>query len=128
MFVVLLLFVMFITTVSDTSCFFMFSGKCYTGSLPVSSAPPPIRTVRSFDISDLCISFYVKLQTISWIKNTVNIFSKYNQQDATFHNLFISVSRSTCFRRVFRPSSAAENCTSIPSRLAAGSSNGMTNT
>jgi len=33
-----------------------------------------------------------------------NIFAEYNQQDATFHNLFISVRRSTCFRRVFRPS------------------------
>ena len=30
-------------------------------------------------------------------------FSEYNQQDATFLNLFISVRRSTCFRRFFRP-------------------------
>jgi len=36
-----------------------------------------------------------------------NIFADYNQQDATFHNLFISVRRSTCFRRFFRPSSGA---------------------
>ena len=34
-----------------------------------------------------------------------NIFAEYNQQDATFHNLFISVRRSACFRWVFRPSS-----------------------
>jgi len=34
-----------------------------------------------------------------------NIFAEYNQQDATFHNLFSSVRRSTCFRRFFRPSS-----------------------
>ena len=27
------------------------------------------------------------------------IFAAYNQQDATFHNLFISVRRFTCFRR-----------------------------
>jgi len=33
-----------------------------------------------------------------------NTFAEYNQQDATFHNLFTSVSRSTCFRRFFRPS------------------------
>jgi len=39
-----------------------------------------------------------------------NIFSEYNQQDATFHNVFISVRRSTCFRRVFRPSSGAQKC------------------
>jgi len=42
---------------------------------------------------------------------TANIFSEYNQQDATFFNLFISVRCSTCFRRVFRPSSGAQNCT-----------------
>jgi len=36
-----------------------------------------------------------------------NIFAAYNQQDATFHNLFISVRRSTCFRRFFRPSPRA---------------------
>jgi len=40
-----------------------------------------------------------------------NIFTEYNQQDAKFHNLFISVGRCTCFRRVFRPSSGAQNCT-----------------
>jgi len=39
-----------------------------------------------------------------------NIFAAYNQQDATFHNLFISIRRSTCFRRFFRPSSGAQNC------------------
>ena len=38
-------------------------------------------------------------------------FAEYNQQDATFHNLFISVRSSTCFRRFFRPSSGAQNCT-----------------
>jgi len=38
-----------------------------------------------------------------------NIFAEYNQQDATFHNLFISVRRCTCFRRVFLPSSGAHN-------------------
>ena len=70
-----------------------------------------------------------------------NIFAKYNQQDAKFHNLFISVRRSTCCRRVFRPSSGAQNCTYsvrywsdrycyllLAARLAAGSSNGLTNT
>jgi hypothetical protein len=37
-------------------------------------------------------------------------FAEYNQQDATFHNLFISVRRSTYFRRFYRPSSGAQNC------------------
>ena len=65
-------------------------------------------------------------------------FAEYSQQDAKFHNLLISVRRSTCFKRVFRPSSGAQNCTysvrpillracSLAS-LAAGSSNGLTHT
>jgi len=40
-----------------------------------------------------------------------NIFSEYNQEVSTIHNLFISVRRATCFGRVFRPSSGAQNCT-----------------
>jgi len=40
-----------------------------------------------------------------------NVFAAYNQQDAAFHNLCISVRRSTCFRRFYRPSSGAQNCT-----------------
>jgi hypothetical protein len=33
---------------------------------------------------------------------------KYNQQDATLHNSFISAKCSTCFRRFLRPSSGAQ--------------------
>ena len=40
-----------------------------------------------------------------------NIFVAYNQKDAKFHNLPVSLRHSTCFRRVFRPSSGAQNCT-----------------
>ena len=40
-----------------------------------------------------------------------NTFAEYNQQVAKFLNLFISVRRCTCFRRVFLPSSGAQNCT-----------------
>ena len=39
-----------------------------------------------------------------------NIFAEYNQRNATFQNLFISVRRSTRFRRFFRPLSGAQNC------------------
>ena len=46
-----------------------------------------------------------------------NIFSQYNQQPATFQNLFISVRRSTCFRLFFRPSLRAQNCTYSVSHL-----------
>jgi len=41
----------------------------------------------------------------------VSISLKYNQQDATFLDLFISINYSTCFRRFLRPSSGAQNCT-----------------
>ena len=40
-----------------------------------------------------------------------NIFAEYNQQDTTFLNLFISLRCSTYFRRFFRPSAGARNCT-----------------
>jgi len=49
-----------------------------------------------------------------------------------FLDLFISINCSTCFRRFFRPSSGAQNCTystqlrSISSTIAAGSSIGLT--
>ena len=47
-----------------------------------------------------------------WMKVSFPVvFAAYNQQDAKFHNLFISVRRSTCFRRFFLPSSVAQNCT-----------------
>jgi hypothetical protein len=36
---------------------------------------------------------------------------EYNQQDATFLDLFISTNCSTCFRVFLRPSSGAQNCT-----------------
>jgi hypothetical protein len=39
----------------------------------------------------------------------VNIF-KYNQQDATLHNSIYYYKCSTCFRRLLRPSSGAQNC------------------
>jgi hypothetical protein len=38
----------------------------------------------------------------------VTFISKYNQQDATLHNLFFSVKCSKCFRRFLSPSSRAQ--------------------
>ena len=70
-----------------------------------------------------------------------NIYAEYIQQDATFHNLFISVRRSTCFSRFF-PSIIRSSKLHIQrqvfvrpillpaaslARLAAGSSIGLTN-
>jgi len=40
-----------------------------------------------------------------------SLFAEYNQQDALFHNLFLSVRLSECFKRLFHPSSGAQNCT-----------------
>jgi len=52
------------------------------------------------------------LENLTFIgRCSANIFAEYNQQDAAFHNLFISVRRSTCFREIFRPSSGVQNCT-----------------
>ena len=42
------------------------------------------------------------------ITDTVLRIFKYNQRDATLHNLFIPVKCSTCFRRFFRLSSGAQ--------------------
>jgi len=60
----------------------------------------------------LCPRHKTEYLTLTFIGPCIaNIFSEYNQQDATFLNLFISLRTSTCFRRVFRPSSGAQNCT-----------------
>jgi len=85
------------------------------GSLPHSqeynTCPYP-RQINPF----LCPSHFWQAQLVSYLVGLrtyqhPGIFAEYNQQDATFHNLFISVRRSTCFRRVFRPSPGAQNCT-----------------
>jgi len=85
----------------------------------------------------------VNICTIYFNTCTVHLFAQYNQQqDAMFHNLFISVRRSTCYRRFF-PSVIRSSKLHIQrqvfvrplllpaaslARLAAGSSNGLTNT
>jgi len=88
----------------------------------------------------VCSLSYKYISIIMLQETFFYIFSEYNQQDATFHNLFISVRRSTCFRRFFRPSSEAQNRTHSVrylsdrhcylllalARLAAGSSDGLT--
>ena len=69
-------------------------------SVPVIFEPPCISTI-----------FLLPNQTFD-VHGSVHrkrIF-KYNQQDATLHNLFISVKCSTCFRRFLHPSLGAQNC------------------
>jgi hypothetical protein len=41
----------------------------------------------------------------------VNVLLKYNQQDVTLYSILYYCKCSTCFRRFFRPSSGAQNCT-----------------
>jgi hypothetical protein len=56
-----------------------------------------------------------------------NSIFKYNQQDATLHNLFISVKRSTYLRQLLRPSFGAHHQEEEPSSArVAGSSKGLT--
>ena len=88
-----------------------------------------------------CYEVYTRYLILTFICSYIaNIFWEYNQQDATFLNLFISLRLSTCFRRFFRPSSGAQNCTYsvrhlsdrychllLAARLAAGGSIGLTN-
>ena len=78
--------------------------------------------IRSFVLSESASSTSVKTVVVNKLMDSTfnltsigqciaNILSDYNQQDATFLILFISVRRSACFRRFFRPSSGAQNCT-----------------
>jgi len=64
-----------------------------------------------FEIFERDTKYVLTLNLTFIFRWIANIFAEYNQQDATFHNLFISIRRSTCFRRSFRPSSEAQNCT-----------------
>ena len=67
---------------------------------------------------------------------TTCVIFKYNQHDATLHNLFISVRCSTCYRPFLCPSSGAQNCIYsigyfvkpllLPATVMAGSSKGLT--
>jgi len=100
--------------------------------------------IHSFVLSETCVKTVIVNNLMDLTFNLTfvgpgiaNIISEYNQQDATFLNLFISVRRSGCFRRFFRPSSGAQNCTYsiryLSDRycdllLALGGSNGLTNT
>ena len=92
--------------------------------------------LRSF-ISALLPALIIKIE---WKKVYMIQGAKYSRSTTnnmqSFSNLFIFVRRSTCFRRFFRPSSGAQNCTysvrHLSDRycyllLAAGSSNGLTN-
>ena len=100
-----------------------------------------VRTKECVDVTCTVLTLYSSSSECSDMAGltfvgpcSANIFAEYNQQDTTFHNLFVSVGRATCFRWFFRPSSGAQNCTyrpillpaaSRPTRLAAGSSIGL---
>jgi len=86
---------------------------------------------------EMCRVNHVLCPRLTFISPCIaNIFAAYNQQDATFHNLFNSVRRCTFFRRFFHLSPGAQNCTYVRYLLdqycyllrAKGSSIGLTNT
>jgi hypothetical protein len=63
------------------------------------------KTASTFDLTPTIeVTFDVHVSANCWC-----IF-KYNQQDATLHNVFMSVKCCTCFRQVLCPSSRAQNC------------------
>jgi len=71
----------------------------------------------SLSVFHICTAAFLLCLQINYLSLTLMIsasgtsFSEYNQQDATFLNLFIPVRLTTSFRQFFRPSSGASNCT-----------------
>ena len=63
----------------------------------VASSRKPVLQVWAHILVDTSRDFYFSQRITNKMKR--------------LHNLFISVRRSTCFRRVFRPSSGVKNCT-----------------
>jgi hypothetical protein len=47
----------------------------------------------------------------NWMFKLKFVSFKYNQQDATLYSILYYCQCSTCFRRLLRPSSGAQNCT-----------------
>ena len=83
---------------------FRITSSCITQN-PIRQTACSILVWRSATLNQLVVNL-----TLTGPRSA-NIFAEYNQQYATFHNLFISVRHSTCFRRFCRPSSGAQNCT-----------------
>jgi hypothetical protein len=67
-------------------------------------------SVKSFDQIMAIVAKILWSLTFMW-PCIVNVFYKYNQQDATLCNIIYCCQCSTCFRRFLRPSSGAQNCT-----------------
>jgi hypothetical protein len=68
------------------------------------------RTMWQIHLASLLFILCRIFLSSSTLCKTSVCISKYNQQDATLHNVFVSVKCSTCFRWVLRPSSGAQNC------------------
>jgi len=80
-------------------------------NLASRTSPPPQQNLQQHTWNPKILNGCTFLNVTFMGPCIANIFAEYNQQDATFLSLFISVRRSTCFRRFFRPSSGAQNCT-----------------
>ena len=65
----------------------------------------------NFNCRTKFITFKIQMKRVICNQQETLLFAEYNQQDATFQNVFIPVRRSTCFRQVFRPLSGAQNST-----------------
>jgi hypothetical protein len=74
------------------------------------TSTPPFACMPCIGITLLLPLLYVVWRYYLWYKLS-NVVPKYNQQDATLYNSFISTKCCTCFRRIHRPSSGAQNCT-----------------
>jgi hypothetical protein len=89
-------------------------------------------------ISLLIISLHFSSQSDNCDVGSDFFIFKYNQQDATLHNSFISAKCCTCFRRFLRPSSGVQKLyimhlvfvkqLLLPFAVMKGSSNSLTNT
>jgi len=116
---------------------FFFYSRCFLGPVLLRCDRWRANTLRGNGSQ-----FDPKACHLTW--QTGTLFAEYNQEDATFLNLFISVRRSTCYKRVF-PSIIRSSklhvqrqvlvrplllpaASLVPPTLAAGSSNGLTNT
>ena len=83
----------------------------------------------------VCVCVWARARARACVSVSKCIF-KYNQQDATLHNLFISVRCSTCFRLFLCPLSGAQNCVYsiryivkpllLPATTVSGRSRGLT--
>ena len=96
------------------SCIRFWNGRWYHfGTKPTVQSALTIVSAIRWKVEKVYVYIFKKvIFFLTFIGPYIaNIFAQYNQKDGTYHNLFISLRRFTCFRRGFRPSTGAQNCT-----------------